>query len=130
MNDLTKVFLIVIVLFLSIIFSGIYTNKVIADDSKVLEQHITVMQDHIKNNNWLGAENELICIKEYWSKKQSNWAILQNHIEIDNINSTLTKVTEYISTKVLSLALAESSLLMQYIQHIPKNSSFSIENIL
>jgi len=130
MNDISKVLIIIIVLLLCIIGSGIYTNKVLTNDSKELEKHISIMQNHIKNEIWQDAENELIYIKEYWSKKQSNWAILQSHFEIDNIDSALTKLTEYITTEALSLALAESSLLMQYIKHIPKNVSFSLENIL
>jgi len=129
MNQLTKVLLAIIILTLCIIGAGIYTNYTLANDSTELEKHITIIQDNIKNENWEDAMNELIKFKEYWSKKQDIWAILQNHFEIDNINTSLARLTDYIATKSLPLALSESSVLMEYIQHIPKNIAITLGNI-
>lgn len=129
MSEFSKVIIVIIILLLVIVGSGIYTNNVIANDSKKLENHITVIQDNIKKLNWEDAKNELVILKEYWSQRQDKWAMLQNHFEIDNIDAALARLTDYITTETLPLALAESSVLMQYIQHIPKNSAFSIENV-
>ncbi|HOJ09676.1 MAG TPA: DUF4363 family protein [Clostridiales bacterium] len=130
MNDFIKVVLIVSILLTSIIGSGIYTNSILARDSNLMEERITQMENHLKGGDWQSAEKELVYVKEYWSKKQGNWAVLQSHFEIDNIDASFTKVTEFINSKELSLALAESALLKQFIMHIPKNVSFSLENIL
>ena len=129
MNQLTKVLIAIIILTLCIIGAGIYTNYILTNDSTELEKHITKIQDNIKNENWEDAMNELIKFKEYWSKKQDIWAILQNHFEIDNINTSLARLTDYIATKSLPLALSESSVLMEYIQHIPKNIAITLGNI-
>ena len=129
MNQLTKVLLAIIILTLCIIGAGIYTNYILTNDSTELEKHITKIQDNIKNGNWEEAMNELIRFKEYWSKKQDIWAILQNHFEIDSINTSLARLTDYIATKSLPLALSESSVLMEYIQHIPKNIAITLGNI-
>ncbi|HHV96504.1 MAG TPA: DUF4363 family protein [Clostridiaceae bacterium] len=129
MDQLSKVLLAIVILTLCLIGAGMYTNYALAKDANELEKRIVAIQDNIKNGNWEDAMNELIKFKDYWSKKQHIWAILQNHFEIDNINTSLTRLTDYIYTKSLSLALSESSVLMQYIQHIPKNVAITLGNI-
>lgn len=130
MSNFLKVILIVSILIISIICSGIFTNHILNKDSKIMEDHITQMEIYVKNRDWLKAEEELEHIREYWSQVQSTWAMLQSHFEMDNIDSTLTKVSEFTKTREFSLTLAEASLLKQYIKHIPEKVAFNLENIL
>lgn len=130
MKHFVKVILIISLLLLAIIFSGIFTNHILDKDSKVLEEHIVSMENHVKDNNWIKAEDELEYISQYWSKVQSNWAMLQSHFEIDYIESALVRTSEFVKSKELSLTLAEAALLKQYIKHIPKKMAFILENIL
>lgn len=130
MNTLNKTLLGLIILFICVVGAGIYTNQILKQDSKVLEGHIEIIQSHIRDDNWEDAGFELLELKEYWTKKQGNWAMLQSHFEIDNIDASITRLSEYINTNTLPLAIAESALLMQYIKHIPKNVKLSLENIL
>ncbi|NMB97762.1 MAG: DUF4363 family protein [Clostridiaceae bacterium] len=129
MNELSKVLIVIVVLTLFIIGLGMYANNILAKDSTELERHIILIQDSIKNDNWEDAGNELINLKKLWTGKQDKWAILQSHFEIDNINSALARLADYIDTRSLPLALSESSVLMQYIQHIPKNAAITLANI-
>lgn len=88
------------------------------------------MENYAKDNNWVEAEKELEYINQYWSNVQKNWAMLQSHFEIDYIESSLIRTTEFVKSKELSLALAEAALLKQSIQHIPRKMAFTLENIL
>ncbi len=130
MNNFLKVILIISILIISIISSGIFTNHILNKNSKILEEHITQMELYVKNGDWLKAEAELEDIREYWSQVQSTWAMLQSHFEMDNIDSALTKVSEFTKARELSLTLAEAALLKQYIKHIPEKVAFSLGNIL
>lgn len=130
MNNFLKVILIISILLISIVSSGIFTNHILRKDSKLMEEHITLVEDYVKANDWLKAEKELEHIGSYWSQVQSTWAMLQSHFEMDNIDSTLTKVSEFAKARELSLTLAEAALLKQYIKHIPEKVAFNLKNIL
>lgn len=130
MKHFAKVILIISILTLAIVFSGIFTNHALRKNSKILEEHIIRMEAYASDNNWVKAEEELEFINQYWNKVQKNWAMLQSHFEIDYIESALTRTTEYVKSRELTLTLAESALLKQSIQHIPRKMAFTLENIL
>ncbi|NSW89629.1 MAG: DUF4363 family protein [Firmicutes bacterium] len=130
MKHFLKVILIISLLLLVIISSGIFTNHMLGKNSKLLEEHIIRMENHVKDSSWQKAEEELEYIRQYWSKVQGNWAMLQSHFEIDNIDSALVRASEFLKAKELSLTLAEAALLKQYIKHIPEKMAFNLENIL
>jgi len=130
MSNFLKVILIILILLIAIISSGFFTNHILNRDSKLMEEHITQMENYVKSSDWLSAEEEVEYIREYWSQVQDTWAMLQSHFEMDNIDSTLTKVSEFTKARELSLTLAEAALLKQYIKHIPEKVTFNLANIL
>lgn len=108
---------------------SLYAQSYLHTESKKLEGHIEGIEYSIKTGNWQKAETELTEMKEKWSGTQNIWAILVDHIEIDNIDYTMSRFTEFIKTKQHAFALAEASSLMQYVKHIPQKESFSLQNI-
>lgn len=130
MNNFLKVILIISLLVVSIVTAGIATNHVLGRDSKVLEEYITKMEFYLKDNDWLKTETTLEDTREYWSKIQNKWTILQSHFETDDIDSALIRVSELTKAREPTLALVEMALLREFIRHIPEKSAFKLKNIL
>lgn len=119
-----------LVLITALVFGvSIYTKNIIDSTSRNLENQVTVVEDNTRAGNWEKAEAELSNMEKDWSRTKKIWAMLLDHIEVDNIDETLSKMSRYIESRESSLALAEASTLKQFIKHIPEKESFKLENI-
>jgi ABC-type protease/lipase transport system fused ATPase/permease subunit len=126
----TKVILLVTILLTLIIGAGIFTTRSLAAASKVLDGHISHLENMVRNGEWDEADGTLLTIEKEWGKNKGVWATLIDHMEIDSIDITLAKLSRYIETRETSSALAEASTLSKLVRHIPRKVSFNIENIL
>lgn len=118
-----------IVLVLLILGAGILVLGALDQSSKRLESHISLMENRMQSGDWKGAKESLQILESDWSKIKGTWAMLIDHIEIDNIDTSLSRAKQYIETQQYSLALAEASVLKQFVRHIPKKEGFNLENI-
>jgi len=130
MKALTRIIVWVSAIIILIIASGIYTTHYLTVSSERLESHILQLEKGTESEDWKEAGESLAAIKEDWLSTKKVWAILVDHFEIDNIDTTLSKVSKYIEAMDKSPALAEVSTLRQYVKHIPQMQSFSLENVL
>lgn len=112
-----------------IIGASFYTSAVLSNDAKKLEDEINAIEESINKADWASAENGLMTIQEEWPKVENTWAILLDHIEIDNIDTSLLRMSKYVETKNVSMAISEISVLRQFVKHIPEKESFSIKNV-
>jgi hypothetical protein len=124
-----KVIAVMIIITLLIITASIIINRSFDNSSKQLESHINKIQASTISGNWDTASKELKLIQSHWNKIQKFWTVLLDHIEIDNINSTLARMSLQIQVKDKSSVLGESAALRLYINHIPEKESFKIKNI-
>jgi len=129
MSYSSKVITSIIILLALIIGAGFLMTVTLSNSAKKLDSYITEIESNTKSGNWQKAEENLKDIEKDWSKTKGVWAVMMDHIEIDNIETTLTKVAAYVESKEVPLALAEISTLKQYVKHIPQKESFNIENI-
>jgi hypothetical protein len=126
----TKFVVLTIILLLAIVSTGIYAKSTLSKSSEKLVNYITNMESNALAGNWENAKVELAQMQTYWSKAEKTWSILIDHIEIDNIDMTLSKMEKFIDVKDTSMALSEAAALKQNIQHIPDKESLNLENIL
>ena len=129
MNHTLKVVLSVVILAALIFGMSAVSQKILFATASDLERELSRVEDSTVSNDWIAAENSLRNVSEKWSGIKNTWAILIDHMEIDNIDITLTRVEKYILCRDTSSALAEASALMKYIKHIPVKESLNIENI-
>ncbi|NLD47493.1 MAG: DUF4363 family protein [Clostridiaceae bacterium] len=106
-----------------------FTLSILSKNALDLEQQINEIESYTVNKDWSSAEESLSIIEENWNKVEKTWAVLLDHMEIDNIDISLIKMAEYIKTKDSALALAEISALKQYVKHIPEKESFNLKNL-
>lgn len=130
MNSNTKTIILVACLLLIIIISGLLTLHYLDLTANKLEYGVKAACISVSDKQWDSAKKQLETFEYTWEKTKFGWAILLDHFEIDNIDNSITKSRKYVESKDYSLALAELEALRQYILHIPKKESFSLENIL
>lgn len=129
MNHSIKFFLIAVLLTAIIIGAAIFTRSYLKRSSEALEGHIINIEENTKSGNWDIVEEEVLKMNKIWSKTEFSWSILLDHIEIDNIDNTMSKMETFVESKDPTLTLSEAASLKQYIKHIPEKESFNIKNI-
>lgn len=107
-----------------------YTSTTFSRDAKMLEEQINVIEDSINKADWTSAEKHLMAIQEKWTKVENSWVLLLDHVEIENIDTSLLRISKYVETKNVSMAISEIAVLRQFINKIPEEESFSLKNLL
>ncbi len=124
-----KILTTIVVIFVLILCASYFTNYTLSKHAQSLEEKINIIGSNTRKDNWEAAESGLSAIEEEWPKVENTWAALLDHAEIDNIDESLKKVSEYVKARNVPLALAELAVLKQYIKHIPDKESFNLKNI-
>lgn len=130
MSSTFKVITSIILLIVIIIAVSLYSMNSLAESSEKLEKYIVNIEKNTKEGNWEKAKKEIESIQKDWEKTEKLWTVLLDHIEIDNIDEAISKMSMYVELENAPLALGEATTLRQYIKHIPEKESFSIKNIL
>ena len=125
-----KIVISLAVLLAVIIAISVSTVSTLNAASKELDEHLSRIESSISANNWDKATQELSYIQGTWSKTEKTWAMLLDHFEIDNIDTTLSRLSKFIEAKSTPLSLGELAALRQYIEHIPEKESLKLKNIL
>jgi len=129
MRFTVKVITVIVFLLAIIISSGIFMTNALSKSSKELGGKITEIEKYAQSEDWNRALETLDAFKEEWEKTKPTWSMLIDHAEIDNIETSLSKVSKYVELRQALFATAEISILKQYIDHIPEKESFILENI-
>lgn len=130
MNTNIKTIIIVACLLSSVILSGVLLQYYLECSCDKLDSSLKATYSSVSEIKWDDATEQLAAFEANWKKTKYFWAILLDHFEIDNIDNSFTKTREYIKSEDYSSAIAELEALRQYVLHIPKRESFSLENIL
>lgn len=125
-----KILLFMAVIIALILSSSIFTNRLLSNHAQSLEEKIIKVETNTREQKWEAAQTELTAIEKEWPKVENTWTVLLDHSEIDNIDESLSKVSEYVKAKSTPLALAELATLKRYVKHIPEKESFNLKNIL
>ncbi|MCX7841881.1 MAG: DUF4363 family protein [Clostridia bacterium] len=119
----------IIILFAIIIGFSTFTFNTLDKTSKDLDNNIAKIESSIKGQLWNNAEEELREIKGNWMYSEKIWSMLLDHLEIDNISNTLSKLSTYIEARDSTLSLGELAALKQYVKHIPDKEAIKLKNI-
>jgi predicted PurR-regulated permease PerM len=130
MNRTFALIITLTVLITIIVSLGIISSKTIYEHSQKITDFLLYLDTYTREENWNNAENMLVNIEGEWEQTSRVLSVLMDHQEIDNVNSSLYKMMEYVKLKEKNMALAEISVLKHIIKHIPDKAAFSIENIL
>jgi len=123
----------VIIIIFALIFifaAGYMMSDYINNTSKTINVELARLDNEVRSNKWIPANQMLGLIENKWNGIKNTWAMLVDHQEIDNIDLCISKMKEYIKGKESVNALAEISSLKLLFEHIPKKESLSWVNIL
>ncbi len=123
-----KSFIAVIILSALMVVACLYARSLLSSSSLGLEATLFEIEKSITSSDWENTSAYSKKLEEGWSSAKGLWAALIDHQEIDNIDETLSRLKKYVQTKDTSAALAEVSVLVNYIGHIPKKEALSLEN--
>ena len=124
-----KKFIISLIALLAIIVSSSMTVRYIHSSSSKIVESIEYASSLINNGKWIEAKSAIDDINSKWDDTEKSWALLTDHIEIDNIEISMLKSKEYIRTKNLPLSLSELKNLKFMIEHIYEKEKFNLKNI-
>ncbi len=123
--------LISIALVLSLLIgSGFWINHSLQVATKGLVQKIDQVAVNIKRGDWDAAQNQTGKLEQAWEQDARWWPVFLDHQEMDNIEFSLAKATEYVASENNSLAQGQLSELKLMIGHIPRKEKVNLENIL
>ncbi|HEY9061323.1 MAG TPA: DUF4363 family protein [Pseudobacteroides sp.] len=125
----TKVIVGTILLVSAMLAFSIASSYYLSHSASKIDTHIRNVEANSRADNWTNANNELTNLEKEWEKSSRTWALLIDHVEIDNIDNSLTRMKEYIKAKNSVLSLGELANLKQYVNHIPQKESFNFNNI-
>ena len=124
-----KVLISIVLLCLLISSTAFYTIRLLEKDSQKLETIIDKIEASTQNGDWEEVENLLSALETEWHKAEKAWAVLLDHVEIDNIDTSIMRASKFIESRNVPMAISEIAVLKQYIKHIPEKESFSLKNV-
>lgn len=123
-NILISFFLFFIMIF-GILFSLNAMDKVYSE----LETLNRRLEQSIKEDNW---EKSILVINEIsdkWQKHSNQLSIFLNHAELDNINSELAKLSQYVIHKNKEESMSSLHVIKFFFKHTLDIEKISLGNI-
>jgi len=124
-----QVIIAIAVILILIVGTSLISKIILTNTSEELVNYVNEIADSIESENWDQANYIVPEIEESWSNTQKKWAMLIDHTEIDNINSSMFRMIKLLETREKNMALIEASVLRQFIEHIPDKTAFYLENV-
>lgn len=124
-----KKFVSALVILVIVLVSGVLSIRYFKSSSDQLVKSIENTSTLVSQENWSAAKTGVETIDKEWSSTEKTWALLTDHVEVDNIELSLKKSREYINTGSSSEAMAELEGLKFMVEHIYSKEQFNLKNI-
>lgn len=125
---------IIVFLIIIVVFSGMAIEKYLSRTSIELVVEIEELENEINNNQTIN-DNEIILnyinnIENRWNTIEKKWAIVVEHIEIDNLEIALLQIKQYIKENDKTEALVKIQETKFLLNHIPEKEKITLKNIM
>lgn len=95
-----------------------------------LSEGMNQIEKKVQQGEWTAANKLIGQFKSSWGNISNKWTILIDHQEIDEINTSVSRIEKFIETKDLPSLMAELAELRLLIEHVPAKEALNIKNIL
>ena len=112
-----------------IIGMSAWFNHSLQTSSDDLTRQIQLVSSTIRQQDWETAVKHSEKLEKLWEQKAKWWPVFLDHQEMDNIEFSLARVKEYVTSQDDALSLGQLSELNLMIEHIPRKESVNLENI-
>lgn len=125
MKDMVVSFILFILLMLLIILPTRYLNNV----CKSLTEDTDNIEVLVCNEKWDESYALSIQLLDSWQEHKDTVSIFAPHIEIDNINMEIYKLSQFVKCRDKSESLASIHLIKFLVNHVNDLNKASIQNI-
>jgi len=119
------VFVIVVIIGVSGVLVQRYLDRTASELSAML-QEVGKALDH---EDWGQSERAFSVFEQRWRVVRRNWALVVDHVEIDNVDMRLARLKELIRAREDDEARAEYSEAMMLLKHIPERERLTWRNL-
>ena len=112
-----------------VIGMGAWFNHSLQTSSDDLTRQIQLVSSTIRQQDWETAVKHSEKLEKLWEQRAKWWPVFLDHQEMDNIEFSLARVKEYVTSKDDALSLGQLSELKLMIEHIPRKEAVNLENI-
>lgn len=127
---LNKVLLSFLVVLIIITVSTFFITDYFKKSTSNLVYTLSKLENDLLSKTEKKNNFDLSDFKSQWNNSKNTWAILIDHIEIDNIEESLSRLESLINIGETSQALPELAVLKGQISHIYEKERFQLKNIL
>lgn len=88
------------------------------------------IEKNVANEEWQQAESNFSKLHAEWERTITKWTILIDHIELDQINTSMSRTKQFMDTRDLSGFMSEMAELKLLIKHVPEKEALNMKNVL
>lgn len=111
------------------LFLGFYINTEIENFSTKYENKISVIENHIIENNWDDAKEDLEDLTKSWHKEKNIWYKLLNHEYFNNVSLNLNILDKAISLNDKPLSFEQIELIKMALDNIVESERCDLNHI-
>lgn len=111
------------------LFLGFYINTEIENFSTKYENKISVIENHIIENNWDDAKENLEDLTKSWHKEKNIWYKLLNHEYFNNVSLNLNILDKAISLNDKPLSFEQIELIKMALDNIVESERCDLNHI-
>ncbi len=108
----------------------IVLNKYIDSSCESLLEDVKELHSLVENNDWDDAKSQLSNLKEEWDKVKERWQLFLEHYEMDTIDITIARLSQYVDIEERVMSLGEVAEFELLIDHIKDKKDLKLANIL
>lgn len=124
-----KLWIAMLFVMLAIIAGGMYMEHHILKTTDHLSQSLDLVQEAVRNDQWLDALTLSDQISKTWSKHQKYWGPFIHNHDLDVIAGHLARLKSYLETEEKGSSLAEISVLKIQLVQLHHQEVLTLQNI-
>jgi hypothetical protein len=122
-------YIIMAVIMVLLAGGSIWGNRYINTSTQKLVQSIEQIDERLDKQDWVQADSQLQVLKKDWDQTKDVWSVLVHHQEIDTIDISVMRLTEYVQANNSVLATGELAALRLLFEHISDTEALNLKNI-
>jgi hypothetical protein len=119
-----------LIVFAGIVALGVWSNHMLEATTGDLLEKIDNISQSVEHKEWDRAGESTSGLEKTWRERAGWWPVLLEHQEMDNIEFSLARIKEYVSSRDTALSKGQLSELREMVGHIPEKEAVTLKNIL
>ena len=108
---------------------GILTQRYLDRSSDQLATRLGRVRQAVEQRDWQGSESSFRDLEKCWHSVDKNWALFTDHLELDNLEMSLTRLQGFIEAQDEVNAMVEAGEVLSLIRHVPERERLTWRNV-